>query len=57
MRNNTSSNGDLHRMMGTAKKLKEEMDQRVENIHKENKVKEIEKLNFLEERYNVQIRR
>ena len=58
MRNKTFNNdGDLHNMLGTAKKLKEEMDQRVENIHKENKAKEIEKLSFLEERYNMQIRR
>jgi TolA-binding protein len=44
-------------MISTARKLQGEMNNRVESLRKESKSSEMDKLNFLEERYNNQIRR
>jgi hypothetical protein len=54
---NHAKDNDLQEMIHTAKKLKGEMESRFESLRKEAKNSEIEKLNFLEERYNIQIRR
>lgn len=48
---------EIEAMLHTAKKLRGEMDVRCESLKKEHRVGEMEKLNFLEERYNHQIRR
>ena len=44
-------------MINYAKKLQSNMEDQFEELRKESKDNEMEKLNLLEDRYNMQIRR
>jgi len=52
-----AKDNDLQHMIEHAKKLQNNMENQFDELRKESKESEMNKLNILEDRYNMQIRR